>query len=225
MPPSTTKTLVTRRPGRPKKDDNSREQKQALTEAALEIFGEKGFEGASLSQIATRAEGDIGLIRYYFGSKSDLWFGVMRELATELAEELRSHLAKAPPSPDKTLKTIIRWFVEMSARRPYLSRIIVLEGSLDNDRAKFIATDVIGPFYQILSRLLGDAKKAGHVPEISNRTIFFMITHGGSFPMSMPTLTNSLPGGDIRSARALKRHSESIITLILRDGLKEGPTK
>lgn len=45
----------------------------ALVQAALEIFAEKGFEGASTREIAERAHTNISSIRYYFGDKAGLY--------------------------------------------------------------------------------------------------------------------------------------------------------
>ena len=71
-----------------------------------------------------------------------------------------------------------------------------------------------------MSSVIEDAKKEGAVPKVSTRTIFFMITHGGSFPMAIPTLTNDLPGRDIRSKRALKEHADAIVQLLEDDKLR-----
>ena len=49
----------------------------------------------------------------------------------------------------------------------------------------------------------------------ADRTIFFMITHGGSFPMALPALTNAFPGGDISKLANLTAHAEALIGSIL----------
>lgn len=206
-----------RRRGRPTKDTNKEDLKDALLAAALELFGEKGFEGASLGMIAERADTDTALSRYYFGSKLGVWKAAIDFLTSELGSEVQEIMQQAPESAVEQLKAIIRWFIKMSAERPYLSRIIVFEGGSNKERAAYITEKVIGPFYEGMSQLIDRCKANGHIPNIETRTIFFMITHGGSFPMSMPELTNSFPGGDIKKEEALKRHADSLIQLLFRE--------
>ena len=49
------------------------ETRSRIVEAALEVFTERGFEGASTRKIASRAGVNHGLIPYYFGNKKKLW--------------------------------------------------------------------------------------------------------------------------------------------------------
>jgi len=205
----------TRSRGRPSKGADNSALKAALLDAALALFGEKGFEGASLSMIAQRAKTDTALSRYYFGSKQGLWTAAIDHLTSQLDLEITTVLQDTADTNVEKLKAVIQWFVHMSAQRPYSARILVFEGS--TERTPYVAQHLIEPFYALLSALIDQAKVDGHIPKVETRTIFFMITHGGSFPMSMPKLTNAFPGGNIRGKVALERHAQSIIQLIVRD--------
>ena len=44
----------------------------ALVQAALKLFGQKGFDGTSTREIATAARANIGSIAYHFGGKEGL---------------------------------------------------------------------------------------------------------------------------------------------------------
>ena len=48
-----------------------------IAEAARELFGELGYDLASLRQIATRAGVDVALVSYFFGSKQRLFVEVI----------------------------------------------------------------------------------------------------------------------------------------------------
>jgi AcrR family transcriptional regulator len=50
-----------------------------LVMAALHIFAEKGFEGASTREICELAEANISAIRYYFGDKAGLYRAAFTE--------------------------------------------------------------------------------------------------------------------------------------------------
>jgi len=212
----TSQSTIKRRPGRPT-SNNKVETRTDLIEAALHCFGDKGFDGASLSQIAGLAKTDIGLTRYYFGSKEALWFVAVDDMSHKLGTELEVLLARPHSGHSDQLADVIRWFVDMSARYPYLNRIIVLDGASNDVRARHIAKNLVAPFYEVLRQLIRAAKREGRIPDVAVRTIFFMITHGGSFPMAMPALTNAFPGGKISTPRALKAHADAIIALVMRE--------
>lgn len=63
-----------RRGRRPGKQDT----KKAILAAAGEVFAEHGYDGASVRQIATKAEVDPAMIHHYFGSKQQLFLETVR---------------------------------------------------------------------------------------------------------------------------------------------------
>ena len=55
-------------------------RRQAMLDAALAVFGEKGFEGATLDEIAERAEFGKGTLYNYFpGGKDELYHALFEE--------------------------------------------------------------------------------------------------------------------------------------------------
>ena len=59
------------------------EKRQAIVEAAFEVFSEAGFEQASMSEIAARAGGSKATLYGYFESKEEMFFEVMNECAAQ----------------------------------------------------------------------------------------------------------------------------------------------
>ena len=51
--------------------------RQALLEAAQDLFGQHGFEGTTIREIGERAGMDAALIARYFGSKADLYIAAV----------------------------------------------------------------------------------------------------------------------------------------------------
>src|SRR5919206_179985 len=58
-------------------------RKRILT-AALEVFGERGFSGASTREIAARAGVTQPLVHYHFATKDALWRAAVDELFAAL---------------------------------------------------------------------------------------------------------------------------------------------
>jgi AcrR family transcriptional regulator len=62
---------VERKPGR--RPGDPAVTKQAILEAARDVFGESGFERATIRAIAARADVDPALVHHHFGSKHSLF--------------------------------------------------------------------------------------------------------------------------------------------------------
>ena len=75
------------------------DKKTHIMHHALELFAGNGFDGTSIRDIATRAEVNVAMVNYYFGSKDKLFEsavtykagnikGILEELAgnTQLSE-------------------------------------------------------------------------------------------------------------------------------------------
>lgn len=65
-----TEHSVRRRRGRPRGGSDSRER---IIAAAVDEFGESGYDGATIRSIAARAGVDSALVHHYFGTKADLF--------------------------------------------------------------------------------------------------------------------------------------------------------
>jgi AcrR family transcriptional regulator len=74
--------------------------RRRLLDAALEVFAERGFAGASLDQVAEAAGLTKGAIYSNFTSKDDLFFAMMKDQVLNRIEALRTVLAASSPGTD-----------------------------------------------------------------------------------------------------------------------------
>lgn len=82
--------------------------RQKLVLAALKLFAEKGFEGASTREIADAAGANISAIRYYFGDKAGLYRAAFIE---PLGEDATHGCADIDPARP-LLEALHRFFAE-----------------------------------------------------------------------------------------------------------------
>jgi len=67
------------------------DKKTHIINAAVELFADKGFEGTSIRDIATRANVNLAMINYYFGSKEKLFECMVEQKAAytkDILEEI-----------------------------------------------------------------------------------------------------------------------------------------
>ena len=58
------------------------DKKTHIINVAIELFAEKGFEGTSIRDLAARAEVNVAMVNYYFGSKEKLFESMVEERAS-----------------------------------------------------------------------------------------------------------------------------------------------
>ena len=97
--------------------------RNALIEAAEEIFLKKGFGNTSLSEIAKRAGITKSLIHHYFGSKEGLWREVKTQRFMHYANRQIEMLQQAQPSAE-LLKASVAFYFDFLRRNPQIVRVL-----------------------------------------------------------------------------------------------------
>jgi len=55
------------------KRSGTKDTKQRILEAALEVFSRKGYEGATVAEICRKARANVAAVNYHFGDKASLY--------------------------------------------------------------------------------------------------------------------------------------------------------
>ena len=85
------------------------EKRRLIIDVAIDEFAERGFEGASITQMVSRAGIAKGSFYQYFTDKHDL-FMVLVHLLTQ--EKLAYFKNRQPPNPDLDFFGYLRWLME-----------------------------------------------------------------------------------------------------------------
>ncbi|MGD0866589.1 MAG: TetR/AcrR family transcriptional regulator [Rhizomicrobium sp.] len=78
------KGVAKRNPGRPFKEGNGEATRERILDAAEELFAEHGFDGVTVRQVTRKANVDVALAHYYFGTKRGLFDSVFLRRAAIL---------------------------------------------------------------------------------------------------------------------------------------------
>ena len=113
----------------------SRDKRARLTDAALALFGERGYAAVSMTEIAQRAALPTGTVYQHFGSKQLLLLSLMDDCLQHLST------VNVPPAPTTRREDVVQQLVG---------------GALVNDRGRF---RVVRAW---LEAILGDSVLAEH---------------------------------------------------------------
>ena len=121
----------TRQPRREPLRRDARETRARLIAEAGKAFAKKGFEGSNLRDICHAANVNLGAIKYYFGSKKELYREVLIQSHIEIVNEEPLPRMPLDTSPEESLSSwigfILRLVLIRRRKHPYLSRMMIRE--------------------------------------------------------------------------------------------------
>lgn len=130
------------RPYRRARQDRGAETRAQLIDAALDVFGLFGFEGATTREIAKAAGANLAAITYHFGSKEALHIAVAEHVATSMRSAIAPALADvAAPAATATPQTAGASFARLIE-----AYVDIIVGSAEAERwARFIVREQMQP--------------------------------------------------------------------------------
>jgi AcrR family transcriptional regulator len=152
-------------PGRGRKAEPAA-RRDAILDAALTVYAERGFEAARLDDVAVRAGVAKGTLYLYFKDKEALFEEVVRSAASPIVERL-SVLAAAPDMPMATMLDALFSLFEkevLGTRRKLLIRLIIAEGPRFPRIAEFYFRNVVGRIMPMLAQIAKRAAERGELP-------------------------------------------------------------
>ena len=89
------------------------ERRGLIIEAALEVFAERGYEGATVQRIADRAKINNGLIYKHFAGKADLYKAVLKKAPFQMFSEEEAQKLFKGNNDREVLKAFARRYLEI----------------------------------------------------------------------------------------------------------------
>ena len=131
-------------------------------EMAEVLFAEKGFNGTSVRDIAEKANVNLAMISYYFGSKDKLLEALFSYRGEYLKITLENMIEDKEGSSLEKMNTLIDHYIDKVLKQQCFSRIMVREQVLNHTgfTAKLIF-EMKKRNQELISRLIHDGQKKG----------------------------------------------------------------
>lgn len=89
---------------RPSNRDERREQ---IAAGLIHVMARRGYDGASIADIARAAELTPGLVHHHFKNKQEILLVALEQLVKRHEQNLEEHLSKAGPGPGDQIDALI----------------------------------------------------------------------------------------------------------------------
>jgi TetR/AcrR family transcriptional regulator len=208
--------MATRARGRPTQSAISDE---ALLDAVLQSFGENGYDGASVREIARRLEVSHNLIPQRFGSKENLWYAAVDHGFGRLISDLTRDAQTLGSDELLVLRGLITSFIEINALHPSLLQIINQEASQPGPRLDYLFETYIKPVRDFGEVWLTRLAEEERIRPVSVSLLYFLMTHGAGGMFALPALTKRLGKGvKHESSVSIQEQAQRAVNLFF-DGL------
>jgi TetR/AcrR family transcriptional regulator len=210
-------TDTTDRTTRPSADPT----RDRILEAAVDLFSERSFDGATTREIAKRAGVTQPLLNYHYRSKDELWRAAVDSLFAQLGRSSTVRAEGLRGVDDLTsAKLRVREFITFSARHPQLHRIITQECKADSARMDYLVEHHVRPLYESTVELFEQLARDGAVPPIAPAHLYYILTGAGPTMFVLGPECRRLTGLDPAAADVIDAHADAVCLLLF--GAEEG---
>ena len=211
-----TNTTPKRKPGRPARADG--DASAIIRTAALNVFAQKGFDRASIVDIANAANVAKPLVHYHFATKEVLWQAAVSHAQSALMAELMSvQVLMSSLKPMQSIELLSKKLVEFAAHHPQLVRIVVDETGKGGPRSEWLLEQFLLPSYALYQMLIDKVSKDLKLGAQKPKAEHLVPTVLGvmNFPFLESNVIQRAYGKNVYSSAYLKRQSDVLHKVLL----------
>ncbi len=183
-------------------------RRRAIMEVASEVFGKKGYGGATISEIAGKAGIAEASIYQYFRSKEQLLLSVLGDWFIDLADELE-RVFSGELNPCEQLRYLLRrWALDFQIRE-WETRVLILE--LYRNPKFYESQEYLNTrrFWKLIRRTVEAGRHSGHFRKDFRISYYLHLVQGAFEHEALGRMMLSRKHATIAS-------SEQMINLLLR---------
>ena len=190
--------------------------KKRLLDAAEEEFATKGFAGARLRDVATRAGAQQALIHHYFVDKSGLYRAVLERAIAETMRDSWSILGNITGVVEM-LEAFVGMLVRFYASHAHLLAILRAEAATGGSVATELMRDRTKPVFDAVETILKEAQARGQLrDDVPASEMIVAVLAMTIFPYQEAPLLEALwPSGGPREVSVDARKA-TIVAIALR---------
>lgn len=203
---------------------NLREQQKeatraAILQAALLVFSEHGFNGASTRDIAAQAGVHHALIKYYYQSKDLLWRAAVSYLFERQAKELMFQPPAGPmtrAARREEARAALRRYVLYCARHPEHARLMVQESVRDSARLQWATKHFISNASHAAEAFVRALQKDGLLPPASAPALVYIIVGAAQSFYTLAPEVRRVWNMDPGDETVMNAHIDALVAVFIR---------
>ncbi len=185
-------------------------KRQRIIRAAIDVFAEKGYFGARMTDVAHAADVADGTLYLYFDGKEDLLLSLFDHVLTRFVERLQNEIAEVEDPLDK-LRLMVRLHLETLGRDPALAHVLQIETRHSRRFMSLFTRGKLGEYLNLLRAIIEEGQEMGRFRRDISPGLATNVVFGAVDELVMSWLLAEEPGD-------LSRHLHPLLH-ILAEGL------
>jgi TetR/AcrR family transcriptional regulator len=192
-----------------------------LRAAALE-FAERGFAGARVDEIASRAGVNKAMLYYHVGDKAALYEKVILDTVSAVEASLKEALGREA-TPEGKLLALARVFETVAAARPYMPRIMLREMAMGGRDLPAPAIEAFGRIIRLEDAVLKEGARSGHFRPADVMSFHILMVGGTMLHLASRGVRERIRGVALPDLPAPSGGAAEAVTEFLLEGLRSRP--
>ena len=149
--------------GEPRFQRRKEDRPQEITEAAFEVFAEKGYSGARVEEVAKRAGVSKGLLYLYFRTKEELFKAVVKSVVVRRVDALLEAVETTDLSSEAFIRGPLLEFMKKVPGSPIaiVIKLLIAEGQRHPDLVDYYFENVVAKGLAAISGFIERGVKRG----------------------------------------------------------------
>jgi len=148
-------------------ENQESEKKKKILISAIKIIGDKGYQNATIAEIAKDAGIGDATIYEYFKNKEDLLLSIPVEITKELIPQINDHMMGIKGAFNK-LRKFIWWWLNYIEKNPGYGSIVLLELKTSKTYVSNEAYQAARNFYKIVLDIIKEGQEEGSIKKEIN---------------------------------------------------------
>lgn len=200
-----------------RREEQKRLTQAKILESALDHFAERGFEAASLRDIAAQAQVSHAVIRLHFGSKAQLWQHALDYLFLRMQSELRPKKGDPDYAEGAAgLELFVRRYVAYCARHPEHARLMLMESMHDSEQLRYAVDQHVRPAHRFLEKMLQAAVSDGFPLDVPPAHMTYILAAASQSVFALAHEARRIYGVDVLAEEFVSRHADAVVRLLFR---------
>ena len=170
-----------------------------LIQAAMDVFAERGYHGATVDNIVAASETSKGAFYHYFSSKQAIFLSLLDRLVQMVEAGVEQAIEQEAGALAK-VEAALRVVLEVASARRDLARILLIEAAALGPEFEQSRLGIHRRFAALIQRYLDRAASDGAIPPQDtraaaaawigaiNEVITQQLVQGGDLPAVLPSL-------------------------------------
>lgn len=189
--------------------------RRALIEAAQAILAVRPAGRLTVREVADRAECDVALVNYYFGSKDGLLTAALDDALAEVVRVMESTTRQEGPL-DEQVRRLVRDPILALGQRRHLPRMVIGQVLLERGPTADRYISVLGLSYvKAVEAIVEEGVRSGAFRKVDARALVYSFAAIPAFFFLMAPVIARVLGEEAVSQEAVETFADAVADLVL----------